>query len=296
MAEIHAIQNGNWSDTSTWVNGIVPAIDDYVYLDGHKITIDLDVYLGEGVVYANNGSVFFPASHTFTASRIEGTDRYGNSILEPSTVTYLAITFNCDFVKCKIGTQHSYGNLTINGNLDECCLYTAMGGGVSPTITILGDANELDCIMVNTRGLGTIHLTGVLTNSVNFNYTSIDRSCEWYINGGIVVKDNFIMKANPLTGILDISGFIDITKSTTPSMPVEGNNIRINDCILITKSSVTVPESVVLEGYVYGDKVGTLKTVPDNVAIVNLTEQQLQRVVNCATVSTVQKCFEDFKE
>jgi hypothetical protein len=64
-------------------------------------------------------------------------------------------------------------------------------------------------------------------------------------------------------------------------------------------------EATVLKDVHYGDdKVGTLEVIAlagataqaDNIAVVNLTEQQLQRVGNCATVSTVQKCFEDFKE
>jgi hypothetical protein len=63
-------------------------------------------------------------------------------------------------------------------------------------------------------------------------------------------------------------------------------------------------ESTVLKDVEYGDKVGTLEVIAltgatataDSIAVVNLTEQQLQRVGNCATVSTVQKCFEDFKE
>jgi hypothetical protein len=64
-------------------------------------------------------------------------------------------------------------------------------------------------------------------------------------------------------------------------------------------------EATVLKDVRYGDnQVGTLEVIAlsgataqaDNIAVVNLTEQQLQRVGNCATVSTVQKCFEDFKE
>jgi hypothetical protein len=34
----------------------------------------------------------------------------------------------------------------------------------------------------------------------------------------------------------------------------------------------------------------------DNISVVNLTEQDVNRVKNCATIETVQKCFEEFKE
>lgn len=63
-------------------------------------------------------------------------------------------------------------------------------------------------------------------------------------------------------------------------------------------------EGVVVKGVEYGNKVGTLEVIAlsgataqaENIAVVNLTEQEVNRVKNCATVSTVQKCFEDFKE
>lgn len=36
--------------------------------------------------------------------------------------------------------------------------------------------------------------------------------------------------------------------------------------------------------------------IVDNIAVVNLTEQEVDRIKNCATVNTVQQCFENFKE
>ena len=64
-------------------------------------------------------------------------------------------------------------------------------------------------------------------------------------------------------------------------------------------------ESTVLKDVEYGDnQKGTLEVIAisgatataDNISVVNLTEQEVNRVKNCATVSTMQKCFEDFKE
>lgn len=62
--------------------------------------------------------------------------------------------------------------------------------------------------------------------------------------------------------------------------------------------------STVLKGVEYGDKVGTLEVIAlsgataqaDQIAVVNLTEQEVNRVKNCATIQTVQQCFEDFKD
>ena len=64
-------------------------------------------------------------------------------------------------------------------------------------------------------------------------------------------------------------------------------------------------ESTVLKGVEYGDnQKGTLEVIAlsgataqsENIAVVNLTEQEVERVKNCATVNTVQQCFENFKE
>lgn len=65
-------------------------------------------------------------------------------------------------------------------------------------------------------------------------------------------------------------------------------------------------EANVLKGVEYddGNKVGTLEVIAlsgatataENISVVNLTEQEVERVKNCATISTVQKCFEEFKE
>lgn len=62
--------------------------------------------------------------------------------------------------------------------------------------------------------------------------------------------------------------------------------------------------STVLKGVQYGDTEGTLEVIAlsgataqaDQIAVVNLTEQEVNRVKNCATIQTVQQCFEDFKE
>ena len=56
--------------------------------------------------------------------------------------------------------------------------------------------------------------------------------------------------------------------------------------------------------YANGEKVGTLEVIAlsgatataDNISVVNLTEQEVNRVKNCATIQTVQQCFEDFKD
>jgi hypothetical protein len=67
---------------------------------------------------------------------------------------------------------------------------------------------------------------------------------------------------------------------------------------------LTLPiESLVMKGVEYGgDKTGTLEVIAltgatataDSIAVVNLTEQQVNRVSQCATKETVDEAFEEF--
>lgn len=62
------------------------------------------------------------------------------------------------------------------------------------------------------------------------------------------------------------------------------------------------PEGAVLKDVTYGDKTGTLEVIAlsgatataDNIAVVNLTEHQVNRVSQCATKETVDEAFEEF--
>lgn len=63
MANVYAVQNGNWNNGSTWSSGSVPTADDYVYLNGKTVTIDTTTasayskYSYQYSVYANAGTV-----------------------------------------------------------------------------------------------------------------------------------------------------------------------------------------------------------------------------------------------
>jgi hypothetical protein len=113
------------------------------------------------------------------------------------------------------------------------------------------------------------------------------------IEGKLTINNFILSKLRVLT--LQDNSSIEYTNNNNEYFFYNGS-FSIGQNCSITKVGSSIPESVVLEGYQYGNKVGSLKTVPDNVTIINLTEQEVNRVKNCATVSTVQKCFEEFKE
>ena len=62
MAEIHAIQNGNWADASTWDLGRVPDVEDDVYIGDYnvntlsitQITVKTIYFTGIGGIIGNN--------------------------------------------------------------------------------------------------------------------------------------------------------------------------------------------------------------------------------------------------
>lgn len=124
---------------------------------------------------------------------------------------------------------------------------------------------------------------------------------------GNILFDNW--QINNIHSNPDAHLHIYTSEQTTDLQPQESN---VKDGVIYdggNRTGTYTPnfpqEANVLKDVEYGDnQKGTLEVISlsgatataDNISVVNLTEQEVNRVKNCATVSTVQKCFEDFKE
>ena len=354
MANKWAVQNGNWSDGSTWNDGVVPTADDDVWLNGKTVTVAADIYAlsvrnlenqelsvvdGGHInatnnvtinanLFINNESMIQYSYRTIT---VQGDSYvYGNASILYTAASGSPSSFYYN------GNIHSYynghnflfyyGYGTINGNIDapNAYLINFMRGG---DFHINGNISILE-LLTTFYSVSNIYITGVLKLF----------SCDYqlptnlYITGTIEIVSKLYVDTLNIDGVIKYSGIGDtFGLSQTKNIKIIHSNIEL---INLTKGSPDYPaesdvklgvkygydnyegqytavadypqEATVLKDVEYdnGNKVGTLEVIAlsgatataDNISVVNLTEQQLQRVGNCATVSTVQKCFEDFKE
>ena len=303
MAIVWDKNGGNWNDATTWAfwneltqqiedYGMIPQEGDVVYSNGYDGTLSGIITIKELNFDTNPYTGRSGGCRRAVDATILNCDIIGNN----NNSIYISIWYT--------------DSLTINGNVKDFQII----GTASPTLVINGNVSDfLYKCTSTTNGTKSLTINGnvySIKNGGTYNGTwnltvngvwSIDNyynafnsaTVNYNISGTLKFLNSFMLSTkNYETWNLDCT--INIKESNFEEIPIRG---KINILTLtIEPYSELPPQSVVLEGYQYGDKVGTLKTVPDNVAIVNLTEQEVERVKNCATVSTVQKCFEDFKE
>lgn len=355
MANKWAIQNGNWSDGSTWNDGVVPTADDDVYANGYTIqnlpqivnvkslrnTPDTNINSG-GSFYNYNGStvVLNCDMYCYSTWLYQGSrnDYDYTTIINGNIYIYyssIVITYNAN--------AHSR-IYNINGNILQ--MSPSSGG------TIITNHNRGIQIYINGFvDTPDYYLTTGDDSNTDYNNITIQSNCK--IRG---VQSTYIKSTIPLNvlGVLNITDYdisdvfcnsieyengfnlipskIHPTDVQTFSIRYVGQQPDTNPYVIInpndivstypTEQQVTQgvtygmqneyegrlalpPESTVLKDVEYGDnQKGTLEVIAlsgatataESISVVNLTEQEVERVKNCATVSTVQKCFEDFKE
>lgn len=317
MANKWAVQNGNWSDGSTWNDGVVPTADDDVWLNGKTLTdannssitaktISNGVCVETGL---SGGS--FTVGDQITINISADIRGYNSYVFEggAGATARFNIIGNCYNYVARVKNYSAKINVTGNVYNDNYA-FGFTSGVQPPSVSIVGvcepQHNIVDSPNMTVYINGRINFVGdYISQGVTYNFTNVQ----------IVDISRSSASQFPLVGTINCN-FKLITDNPQPSDVRAGVHYDNNNKI----GTLQIPQpSVVLEGYEYDDKIGELKifngtivegtivedatiiqsaTVVqgDNISVVNLTEQQLQRVGNCATVSTVQKCFEEFKE
>jgi hypothetical protein len=145
MATITSAQTGNFSDTATWVGGVVPTVGDIaVAATGHVIAIDVDVTVTK-VTQAGTGKFTLGNGRTLTAE----VEANAGTFTSGGTVEVTATSGN---------TAYIIGNVT----------------GVSSTaVNVCG---------VNVTGTGTLELTGNVTASAGSAGTEANGHASLYTN------------------------------------------------------------------------------------------------------------------
>lgn len=326
MAVKWAVANGNWSAGATWNDGVIPAVGDYVYLDNHTITIDVDVALGNGTISngqnptttLSGGSLTMSAAHTIVAnldafavminSSGSGVRNFvGNITLHGVTIFFNQSTNNT------IGLSIT-GNVTTEGGT----FFQRSSAGASLFNTsINGNVSLENTTLFSTRYTGEKNLT------INGNLS--------LINGGITAQDVYlttftlngslsnIYGRNILAVDAEVSGNITYA-STTGGMGIFANSLAINNPDTFTWKDITEPrsnpfiiltdaemnnrlqypaENEVKEGteYVWGEKIGTYQQPPEAVVLKGYVYDngdkigtlENENIVGCVTPEDVRK-------
>ena len=274
MAVKWAVANGNWSDGTTWNDGVVPTIGDDVYLNGFVVTIpNSSTYIS--VKSINNGET--PATGNFGG--------YLNGGYRSGTTSYLYL--NCDIYVSAANYFWYDGNrpntLYINGNIivEESAQLLPNHSSYGNVIYCTGNINARG-IMIGNSSSPRLHCVGNVTaRGASFVPASIN---EVNIVGNLNVTEDTV-KAEALI----INGSITY-KSTDNTMGVRYTTLNIlnpdtftwkdvteprsNPFIILTDADMNnrqqyPPENEVKEGteYVWGEKVGTYKQPPESVVL-----------------------------
>lgn len=343
MANKWAIQNGNWSDGSTWNDGVVPTADDDVWLDGHTVTSSSDISVKSirNTENPNTGNQGGKVTLTQYSKTINANLYSISNLLSLNLSAYnYGITI--------IGDIHHFGNdycisasayyyCTITGNIELSGGLVSFNSGKPIAIVGNVDGNTNSEL---TNSTSNVSITGNLKSGNTSKLTSLN------VSGKISLPLNrYLNVANLTVGIgLEYENNDNKTGYNYDTINIVNpdlfyykdiTNPRSNEFVIITNAELNnhqqypqesdvkngveyayglkegnylpnLPqEANVLKDVEYGDnQKGTLEVIAlsgatataENISVVNLTEQEVNRVKNCATVSTVQKCFEDFKE
>lgn len=187
MAEITAAQDGPWSDTATWVGGVVPGAGDTVRDGGFTVTLDVDITVLQLFSSGDNGKFLVTESRTITCTQADdGIDYYtgNNPVLHVDAPAPAVVTINADCLSRGPGS----------GDLPRCCVYVTNSG----TTTINGTVRKNTAISSWDFG-ATVHFDGSGVLNINSNIAGEENG------GGTAINECNTVRAYG-TGALNIVG------------------------------------------------------------------------------------------
>lgn len=289
-----AIANGNWSDGTTWNDGVVPVDDDYVYCNGFVITLNANItQLNTTISNESNGNIVAGGyinlnanNRVVTFKEIFTSSTYcigisGNITCTLTANVYGPSTFNSNATNCAIYSTTT-GNtkaITINGNVDNREGFTL---GAAPSqhylqITVNGNVSVKNGFIVNVYSGRNYTINGNLTtvnNSMFFtgnSYGTMNLSISGNITGGMNFKMSQLNGTFYIGGNYHYTGDFNINlshnvifASSTAEIKYIGPEPNPNWYVVLTQQQLLnrqqyPPEDEVKEGteYVWGEKVGT---------------------------------------
>lgn len=325
MANKWAIANGNYSNTSTWNDNTLPQEGDIVYCNGFTITytnedvpnmvfsklsnrICPDTGISGGH-FVNSSNQNIDTVYNFDIEGLENTN-YNDYVIR---VGYgCSTTFNGECNGCypvffdittidgsrKIIFNKKYtGGFVKDSNNDAACVNIILNlgydSGTSPVFFAFyrGNWHMTNGCFIRCYGDFHYRCTSFTTNTNSFFNLTLENAYIYtpisfvpsgtYITRQVVTVENYYQ----LGGFFSTSFFMQFKEN---SFIQQNNGVK-----LYGEGLLHYPEEddvkLDVEYGMYGELRGRY-------APTVLTEEQIQRIANCATVSTVQQCFEDFKE
>jgi hypothetical protein len=201
MANILAAQTGNFSDTATWVGGVVPTAGDNVYSNTYTVTIDTNTTVAKISNIAENGA---------TA---------GGKFVVDSNVTINA-TIQCGTTVClEIANDSSP---TINGNVSGGT--AALGRGIdnlgSGTLSLSGTVTGGNVALTTTNNTNGQHAEAIRNSSTG------TISVSGNINGGLLAFCAAIV--NVSGGNINVNGDINGSNTNSSAYTIRHNNTSSN--------------------------------------------------------------------
>ncbi|MFT6018511.1 MAG: hypothetical protein ACI9CQ_001294 [Saprospiraceae bacterium] len=246
VPEVHAItvtsvNDGNWSDASTWSSGVVPTINDEVIIDGHVVTINSST-----LIDADFGAIDIAKLSIINS----GTTINGQASLQVTTTVTINITTDL-LLRAPIAGQSvelllsgSSALIQVNGNIEYYSVASGLtsikvNGGA--TLALKGNILRPDSYGSLTMEAGTnFHLNGTGAQSI-----PADNNIEgepFDIGNIILENDNGIALTAPLV----VAGVLELTAGNIISSPA--NPVIIEDnAIIIGGSELAYIEGPVIK-------------------------------------------------
>jgi hypothetical protein len=215
MATITSAQTGNFSDTATWVGGVVPTVGDIaVAANGHVVAIDTDVTLTR-VTQLGTGKFTLGGGRTLTAEvqAVAGSFTSGGTVEVTATSGSTAYIVGNAVGPTGVGTNRAAVVVTGNGTLE--LTGNLRGGTGDASITTLGNEN----VAIYSNATSVIIINGNAT-------------------GGAGVAAQAILLGVLFTGTLTIIGQVT-GANTTAGADSYGLHIRGTPSVVAITGDVT---------------------------------------------------------
>ena len=222
MAEVRALKAGNWSDTTVWSTGALPASGDDVYANNFAVVINQTVNIGAGGINTRAGTTAV-AGGSFTISTAYDFKGY-----------ITAGTATCLTISAGIGTVNIIGNITGTNTTSGIIGVNRTGSAI---VNITGDIAAISGAS-NCHGFNNNNSTGTCTITGNLSASVGGAGVYNSLSGTIVVNGNIIGGSGSLAyglnnasnGICNINGNVTggggkdgVYNSSTGTINITGN-------------------------------------------------------------------------